>query len=507
MARSRNEASDESTHSSSTASASRGAVDARAAQSDSPIALLVIDLLSDKTSALYTSLRLSDIFMFRRTCRAAWGAVPQEALTVPRLRSAAHGYGSFDGKDHHIPLLRLVVPRELPSDPHFFMAVGQGGDRELIDECLELGDEVIRDLFRGAAVGGRADVGGFLLDRLRGAGDQGNVENVLSAELIYVSRGGSVELAKLVNSDASFWRDSGKVNGALHTNQFSFVKWILQGATPRAEDKYVWHAAQSGSIELVEWLVENGWPIVEGAPGMAVGSGNIALVEWMEARGALPGRMCWSSALLSGGLAMVDWLYSRGYVYPENAWFYRAGDVAPCITKRLIEKGVQFDPFVLTSSACGGSNGPELFEWLIEQGLPFDRYQCMKEVTQGIGFDLPAFAAKYGVVVREGHFYAAVQYGLIDRVRYGLENGAVVSPGEAEVMLRMCPASLDEYLRYETQDGILHVTEQRTLSEAISMMPRPPSREALAVLEKYGWSRVNKRGKRKRVRLSRTSSA
>jgi hypothetical protein len=329
---------------------------------------------------------------------------------------------------------------------------------------------------------------------------------VLSAELIYVSRGGSVELAKLVNSDASFWRDSGKVNGALHTNQFSFVKWILQGATPRAEDKYVWHAAQSGSIELVEWLVENGWPIVEGAPGMAVGSGNIALVEWMEARGALPGRMCWSSALLSGGLAMVDWLYSRGYVYPENAWFYRAGDVAPCITKRLIEKGVQFDPFVLTSSACGGSNGPELFEWLIEQGLPFDRYQCMKEVTQGIGFDLPAFAAKYGVVVREGHFYAAVQYGLIDRVRYGLENGAVVSPGEAEVMLRMCPASLDEYLRYETQDGILHVTEQRTLSEAISMMPRPPSREALAVLEKYGWSRVNKTGKRKRVRLSRTSS-
>ena len=106
--------------------------DARDAQAGSTIALLLIDLLADPSSALYSCLRVCDLFCVRLTCKEAWRRIPHKVLTKNNLWETA-----FNGmKEPHIPMLRWCIRQRLHLQHFTTDCIGATGNMSLIDEFL-----------------------------------------------------------------------------------------------------------------------------------------------------------------------------------------------------------------------------------------------------------------------------------------------------------------------------------------------------------------------------------
>ena len=106
--------------------------DAREVQDGSPIALLLIDLLADPCSVLYSSLRLGDLLCVRLTCKEAWRSVHHKVLTKNNLwRTALNGMD-----ETHVPLLRWCTRQHVSLDHATAERIGARGNMSLVEEFL-----------------------------------------------------------------------------------------------------------------------------------------------------------------------------------------------------------------------------------------------------------------------------------------------------------------------------------------------------------------------------------
>jgi hypothetical protein len=215
--------------------------DTRAAQAGSPVALVLIDLLADPSSALYLSLRVCDLFFFRRTCKEAWRRVHHKVLTKNNLWETAIN----EEVEPHVPMMRWCVRQEVHADDSTRIAIGATGNMSLIEEYLALygGDELVW-LFVGAVKAGDVTTALSLRSRL---GVDALNEFGPGKVKPYVSSGGEVKLAQLLNLTPHDWEYLSIVP-ALKKGHVRFVQWVLSETTldPVCQPLAVTRAAESG---------------------------------------------------------------------------------------------------------------------------------------------------------------------------------------------------------------------------------------------------------------------
>jgi hypothetical protein len=488
----------------------------RSAQSTSPIALLLIDLVADPTSALRRSLRLSDLFMFRRTCKEAWTRVKHETLSVARLDHVAYERTVGDSWEPHVPLLRLIVSADLVSYGYSWNVVGQTGDETMIVDAWKKLTEEGRDeerlsLFCGLARRGHEALALRLLDDA-GEGfewDRGSHGH-------FIAQGGCLTLARRFDDEPSSWLAF--VGPALREGREAFVRWVLDGATPRARDEYMGYAASSGCLSLLEWLAERGWSVpsnalVEGAKKAR----NLPILCWLSERGAKVTRRAVESAVLSGDVDTVDWLLEQGEREREREGertradlltaellHLSAGDSTYAMTWHLLDAGCPYDPIFLTAAACASQQGPSLLLSLLRRGEEYEIERCLESAVSSGGVD-PALL--YGLFsptqapsqtlflppLPPSIVHFSIYFHSIDWLRFSLSLSAPISPADVQFALSVCPASVDiiltEVKRREREseggvgvyDDVLGMFE--TAVEDCSIVPGP---KVAGVLKDHG---------------------
>ena len=463
--------------------------DSRAAQSGSPIALYLIDELADDTSTIFRSLRISDLFMFRRTCREAWKRVRHVPLTAGRLEVIA---GQANPTGPHPGLLGLCARFGLLSDIYSWAIIGESGDRELVLEAWRCAVPECSGqmLFRGVLSGGHTALAAELLqlnDTL--PLDVGRMRLVLALVGCEVAKCGWIELARRVESNRAAWREvvgrRTPLYRALSAGRRSFVEWVLEGESPQEGDRFVFHAARSGCVELVSWLADHGWPVDADAMCPAAASGSTEMLDWLSARGLKPTFYTLQCAINCRRENVVDWYVKNGHMVETVSPYVCVREHSVNVVARFVTPRQWQARRDLGIAACQNKLGSEVLLWLLEQGVTVDPIACMHCSSACDAVEPALIRSLFNVPLVDSFMYHAAKFDRIDRIRYGLGNGGTVTANALLAMLDGRPAILDEVLRHLSAND----AAQGLLEEALAKVDpvnRRVCRQVYQVLRTYG---------------------
>ena len=463
--------------------------DYRAAQLSSPFAVVLIDMLSDTESTLYRSLRLCDIFMFRRTCKEAWKCVSHEPLTARMLEQEG---GLHVYREPHAPLLRFCLQNDLITRSESWSAIGRSGDAVLIFEAWEKADWAARyQIFFGAVRCAGPDV----VLRLVEKGKAGQGEDVWDDDDFRsaVADGGSIEVAQAIDTDPTSWRPF--IGDAMERNHEAFIHWVLGDAPPQPDEPFVYWAAKSGSVELVEWLVKRGWVPDSNAMSMVPAHHTAEMLDCLLAHGVTPDASDIYVAVWSDNHPAVEWFIAHGCELVDTFAMIAAGGGLLDMLKRLLRQGCPYDPVKLTTASCRSRRGPDTFLWLRSEGMAVKPELCMQEATVSGGVDPALIQSLFNVPLTPHHIRDSIAAGRFARLRHGLDCGAVVTVDDVAHMLE-CPASINELLRRHVADGRLDDEAIWLLDGAFAQLASSGSvavlkdsvPKTIALLEGYGYT-------------------
>ena len=400
--------------------------DVRAAQADSPVALLLIDLLADPCSALYSALRVSDLFCVRLTCREAWRRIDHEVLTKRDLWSTA--LESPCGQVH-VPMLRWCMRQQVCLEDSVTELLGATGNMSLIEELLEgYGTDILYPLAFGAATrSSNAVAVSTLLARLD-RNDQRRLRSPANTAT-GVSGVGSVEVAEVLygNPTALIFD---YIVPALTSGHLRFVQWAYSESTPKEHDSMeaVTYAAESGSVDLVRWLVEEqDCQISSGALLSAARAGQLTMLQWLYRQIAGDLQPTVVPAARSGQRHLLEWLVEQGCQMTEMAVYTAASASSTSALAWLLDRGCPYDEGMLVEKAC--RNSYEAVKFLAEtKGMQYDpelsgltqrdsTYPVRIEMLLHQSCGRPLSAGFLGIA--SSHSIACVRYGLVHGIPLG----------------------------------------------------------------------------------------
>ena len=457
--------------------------DARDAQAGSTIALLLIDLLADPSSALYSCLRVCDLFCVRLTCKEAWRRIPHKVLTKNNLWETA-----FNGmKEPHIPMLRWCIRQRLHLQHFTTDCIGATGNMSLIDEFLgQYGRRRLVALFAGA-VGSRDSAAALsLFPRLRPR-DRERFDSLYMKRRVCAS--GFIEVAELI------YPEPNSLNGvdlspALQNGHLEFVQWVLSETElhPDVADGAISDAAQSGSIDLVRWLAEeHDCPMIGEALISAAWAGKLDMLKWLyqQAGGHLQGAVI--HVARHGQLHVLDWLIEQGCQLTAETLYVAAEASTTATVAWLLDHGCPHVEETLVERACRNRRGSDVLKFLIEtKRMRCNPRRCTREFN-GSGGDEAVLHRAFGTPLSEDYFEHCVQWGDISRLRYALEHFAPLRPTSLTTMFERgeC-AMLYETLEFYSENGIV-IDEFYKLLDRASLWVPPVHDEILEVLARFGY--------------------
>jgi Ankyrin repeats (3 copies) len=138
--------------------------------------------------------------------------------------------------------------------------------------------------------------------------------------------------------------DKDCVDAAAERGDLAMVQWLLQQGCPWRKSEVVHIAAESGSIALMEWLLdEHRVGMTVDLMASAAEAGQLAMCQYLREQGCPWGRRVTTSAASGGQLHVLRWLHEAGCPWRVATVMYWA--------------------------VCSGSDGVEIFEYLLQQGM------------------------------------------------------------------------------------------------------------------------------------------
>jgi hypothetical protein len=187
----------------------------------------------------------------------------------------------------------------------------------------------------------------------------------------YAARSGSVSMLNWLKAQSWCPFDDYTCDGAAIGGHLAILQQLRSDGCEWDVESIACYAACSGSIELVEWLRQQGIAINAEVLAWAAGSGHIALCEHLRSRGCDWDADACNEAASYGDVNMLRWLRERGC--PCNA-----GEVCISAARHnftdildyLIEQGEQLSAEVLTNTLnCAGThNQLRAAQWLRQHG-------------------------------------------------------------------------------------------------------------------------------------------
>ena len=435
---------------------------------------LLIDLLADPFSVLSSYLRVSDLFCVRLTCKDAWRRISHKVLTKNNLWATA-----LSGmRQPHIPMLRWCVRQELFLHDETAKLIGGTGSMLLIEECLKLyGRDMLFPLMAGAAKAGDSASAIDLFSRLDP--DDLDLGHLIDFKEC-VSAGGSVEAAQLLSRTAIVptpieWGFVDIVP-ALRNGRREFVQWALSDTvlSPTHGELAVVHAAASGSIDLVQWLVaEHGWPITNRAVCSSAMAGQLGMLQWLDGQEGGNLQAAVPSATSSGQLHVLEWLIEQGCQVTEEVVHEAAETSNAATVAWLLDRGYPYDEETLVERARRNEKTDDVLKFLIE--------------VKGVQCDEAVAYRRLGTPFSEDYVGDCVRSGDIARVRNALEGRAPFHWTVLFVMFeREECAMLNETIEYYLDNGKLTEQFRAWLDEAVSYAGCV-SEDVARVLDRFGY--------------------
>ena len=420
-------------------------VDPRTAQAGSPIALTLFDLLADPTSTLRGLLRVSDLFCVRLTCKEAWRCIQHQPLTRRGVLKAATDPRGFE---HHVPLLRWCLRQGIMGidlDVDFAVTIGQTGDSELVSEVKEIepkSEEVMVALLCGATQAGHDELALLLWAEVVKMPEYDRRRYWI---MYSAASGGCIRTAAAIDDDPTAWVQF--LANALCHDRRPFVEWVLGDVQADAGTQYVAYAARSGSLELVKWLCEKGYPVGGEAMTNAAVSGNVDLCKWVSEHDLVPEQSAMKAAVEWRHVEVLEWLSNMGCMCTSELLRHavRRGGlpvVAWCIEHHTHPP----DAGDLLALSCRNAHGPVVFEYLADQrGYQSTPTKLMREVAlrHRFGtFDAAILVKRYGTPLFPKYMFWAIDHEDISRVRFALSQGQEVSEDCYEELIENADATL-----------------------------------------------------------------
>jgi hypothetical protein len=438
-------------------------------------------LLADPAIPLRQRLRDADLFMVRRTCKGAWSSLTHAAVTRDNAVRIALGDG---GDDAHVPMLHWCLDIGATFQEGHAEAVGAIGDNGIATDLLAHGGPYdLLALLRGAVAAGRSETVQMLMAQM--PPDSTSLLDTFDFRYAVVT-GAQLDLAKQVDPNPAGWGFNLALR-ALSQGHAEFARWALADVAP-ADGRFVSAAAESGSLDLVSWLVEKGWPLGRDTMDKAAQSGNMDLVRWLAEKGAEPTRSALVRAARGGHTTVIDWLLQRPDQELTEHVMYAAAEYSTAETVDwLLARGCPHDPLKVTAAACANSRGASLFTWLLdERGFDCDPAACMARQPP---FDAALLHRRFGTPLHGNYMTTAIADGDLDRFRYGLAAGAPVSGYAATRLVQKGDdALLLEFLRHGAVDGESSREVRATLADTLQYAGELDPR-TLLLLDAHGVDR------------------
>ena len=458
--------------------------DARDAQAGSPVALVLIDLLADPTSALYSSLRVCDLFCVRLTCKEAWRRIHHNVLTKSNVWKTA-----MNGMDEpHVPLLRWCMRQEIPLIYCNGQDIGATGNIPLIEEYVaRYGRHELLSLFLGAARAGVATAALSLHSRL----DVGALDKLGSVEVgRHISAGGLVEVAQVLNMTSRDWHYF-TLAPALQKGHRPFVQWVLTETTLDAvhRDYAVVRAAESGSLDLIRWLVEEKmFRVTDETAPRAASAGALDVLQWLHARYGCDLQSALDGATCNGQLHVLEWLIKQGCALTEQTLYEAAQKSTTATVAWLLGRGCPCDEMRLVESSCRNIRTGDVFKFLVEtMHMEFIPHMCRAAVVSGSPCVEAALHGVLGGRLSENFLRSSVVAEDIGSLRYGLKHGASLRSSALRAMLYYNQwAMLYETIEHSLVDGQLTVGVRALIDEAVSSCGMV-SDESVEILARFGY--------------------
>jgi hypothetical protein len=305
---------------------------------------------------------------------------------------------------------------------------------------------------------------------------------------------GSVAAATAVDADPTTWRAG--VGEAIRLGRVEFTRWALGSAVyGEIDDDHTFLADSlaAGSLELADEFVQRGWPLLKERSGRgwpmsyAAESGRVEVLEWLAARSQWPTDEAMMVAASQGHWDVMVWLAQHGCPMSETVAYAAARTQSVPTLAWLLAHGCPYDPSTLVLEACDNPHSPDVLTWLLDQRMPFDqlafstrRYPAANAavVHQRFGTPLPPF-----------YLGLAAHASNLDMVRYGLANGALTDNVDLEsVLLRPECAILHEFLSHVAVDGTLPLDSTRRVDEAVNNIQGHVHGDCISILAQYGYA-------------------
>jgi hypothetical protein len=381
-------------------------------------------------------------------------------------------------------MLRWCIQQDLIIHQTIAEEVGATGDMSLIQDYLDnYGRKHFWRLFAGAARSGNWAAAVKLYQRL----PPPEVERFLGRDKWCLIEGGSVELAQLMNLSLSDFSPA-ELTPALRKGRLRFVQWVLSEKHLSHEDgkSAVADAAESGSFELVRWLVDEKGFRTDRATESAASGGHLDMLRWLHEQFGCRIRSLDVSAARGNHIHVLNWLAVQGFDPTDEALYTAAACSNIPTVAWILDHGLSYDEQEVLMNACYRFEDENMFSFLVESRGMQPAQECIREAG-GLARVAPTLQRLFGLPLSKTHLEQCVDSDDIVSVRQAL---ALDAPLRSSALVAMFDfdqcAMLSEVLEHHLVNGEHPDAVRVALNKAVRRC-KPMSERIEQVLERFGY--------------------
>jgi hypothetical protein len=221
--------------------------------------------------------------------------------------------------------------------------------------------------------------------------------------------------------------------GAIMSGDLEKLQWLASRAAMCAESSAI--AARYGRTNILKWLCEIKFPIIEGTCGEAAFYGHLGVLQLLYTKDHKWHEKCGLVAVAGGHLAVVQWLSEHGCAYDITAMTLQAayyGHVQ-LLDWLLTQDGAQLSVDVMEAAAAGGQL--LMCQHLRSIGCAWDASVCSVAALNVL-----RYLREHGCPTSDGICISAGQGGSVQVIQYLVEQGVVHEREDMMYMLLLAGA-------------------------------------------------------------------
>jgi hypothetical protein len=371
--------------------------------------------LAAEYSLIRPFLTTSDLFCVRRTCKAAWSRVKHRTLHKQNILWKACG-------DQHTALVGWALDAGAPVRTGTAWMIGEFGDPQLLLRLRESYPAYVQYALYGCADGASEEVLRLIVHH------PAYRMLVTVAVRSMIARRGLMDLAQELEPRASMWRDECP-DDVCASGNVEFVQWALAGLQPHDVPEISCDAASSGSIPVLEWLVDRGVPLVPRTMVKAACEGHTETLRWLASRGVAAGTDALEGAASGGHLSALQWLVDHNCTVTASAVYEAARHGRLAVVQWLLDNAPTVEEH-LVAVAAAEDESCSVLRWWVSQGFKWEpRVVAQAALSVRINFAVARFVCEVSGALSPNFTDIAARFGDIEELRYGIEHGVPLSEG------------------------------------------------------------------------------